>query len=100
MFIYIQNAFHHFCKHSISESQKMSKLSHVSAFYWASSLKTYMPVFNHLSDRLKKIKGIYVLGDPQVTVVAIASKEFNVFRLSDALTHRGFSLNPLQFPSR
>jgi len=40
------------------------------------------------------------MGDPQVTVVAMESPDFNIFRLADALTHRGYSLNPLQFPSR
>lgn len=48
---------------------------------------------------LRKIKGIYVLGKPEVSVVAFGSKEFDIYRLADALTKRHWHLNSLQFPS-
>ena len=50
--------------------------------------------------RLRKIPEIDVVGEPEVSVIAIASKRFNIFRLSDAMSDLGWSLNPLQFPSR
>ena len=46
------------------------------------------------------IKGIYVLGEPEVSVVAFASYDFDVYLLANALTKRGWNLNSLQFPSR
>lgn len=47
---------------------------------------------------LRKIDGIFVFGDPQVSVVAIGSKVFDIYRLSDSLTKRGWNLNLLQLP--
>ena len=47
---------------------------------------------------LRNIPGIYVLGTPQVSVFAIASKEFNIYHLSDFMAERGWNLNALQFP--
>uniref|UniRef100_A0A8B9LWV8 sphinganine-1-phosphate aldolase n=1 Tax=Astyanax mexicanus TaxID=7994 RepID=A0A8B9LWV8_ASTMX len=48
---------------------------------------------------LRKIEGIFVFGNPEVSVVAIGSDDFDVFRLSNALTSKGWNLNSLQFPS-
>lgn len=49
--------------------------------------------------RLRTIPGIYVFGEPVTSVIAIGSKEFDIFRLSDALSKYGWNLNVLQFPS-
>lgn len=46
-----------------------------------------------------KIEGMFVFGDPEVSVVALGSHVFDIFRLSNALTSRGWNLNTLQFPS-
>lgn len=51
-------------------------------------------------DRISKIKGIFVFGEPEVSVVAIGSDVFDIFHLSNALTSKGWNLNTLQFPSR
>lgn len=56
--------------------------------------------FHFHIDRIRKIKGIFVFGDPEVSVVAIGSDVFDIFRLSNALTSKGWNLNTLQFPSR
>ncbi|XP_004077561.1 sphingosine-1-phosphate lyase 1 isoform X2 [Oryzias latipes] len=48
---------------------------------------------------IRKIKGVFVFGDPEVSVVAIGSDHFDIFRLSNALTAKGWNLNTLQFPS-
>ncbi|GAB1598525.1 sphingosine-1-phosphate lyase 1-like [Argonauta hians] len=48
---------------------------------------------------LKNIDSIKVLGDPKMSVVAFTSDEFDIYRLSDALTEKGWTLNPLQFPA-
>lgn len=49
---------------------------------------------------MRKIKGVFVFGNPEVSVVAIGSEDFDIFRLSNALTSKGWNLNTLQFPSR
>ncbi|KAM9803966.1 sphingosine-1-phosphate lyase 1 [Neosynchiropus ocellatus] len=48
---------------------------------------------------VRKIKGVFVFGDPEVSVVAIGSDVFDIFRLSNALTTKGWNLNTLQYPS-
>ncbi|KAL4241054.1 Sphingosine-1-phosphate lyase 1 [Mactra antiquata] len=63
------------------------------------STKKIITTTRYIATELNKINGIHVIGEPEVSVVALASNEFNIFRLSDALTEKGFSLSPLQFPS-
>ncbi|KAI4898036.1 hypothetical protein NFI96_019258, partial [Prochilodus magdalenae] len=48
---------------------------------------------------IRKIEGVFVFGNPEVSVVALGSNDFDVFRLSNALTSKGWNLNTLQFPS-
>ncbi|XP_022112100.1 sphingosine-1-phosphate lyase 1-like [Acanthaster planci] len=52
----------------------------------------------YMLTELKKIKGIYVLGEPLVSVIALGSNDFDIYRLFGDLTKRGWSLNNLQFP--
>lgn len=56
--------------------------------------------FLSLFGRINKIKGVFVFGEPEVSVVAIGSNDFDIFRLSNALTSKGWNLNTLQYPSR
>lgn len=48
---------------------------------------------------IRQIDGVFVFGDPSVSVVALGSDVFDIFRLSNALTSEGWNLNTLQFPS-
>lgn len=48
---------------------------------------------------IHKVDGVFVFGDPEVSVVALGSNDFDIFRLSNALTSKGWNLNTLQFPS-
>ncbi|XP_064172753.1 sphingosine-1-phosphate lyase 1 [Anguilla rostrata] len=47
----------------------------------------------------RKVDGLLVFGQPEVSVVALGSSVFDIFRLSNALTAKGWNLNSLQFPS-
>lgn len=49
--------------------------------------------------RLREIEEIYIIGQPDVSVIAVGSKVFDIYRLSSALNERGWNLNVLQFPS-
>ncbi|KTG44828.1 hypothetical protein cypCar_00013322 [Cyprinus carpio] len=51
------------------------------------------------SHRIRQIDGVFVFGDPEVSVVALGSDVFDIFRLSNALTSKSWNLNTLQFPS-
>lgn len=43
--------------------------------------------------------GIFILGTPATSVIAIGSNHFHIYRLSEALSARGWNLNALQFPN-
>lgn len=42
--------------------------------------------------------GIFIFGTPSTSVIALGSKEFHIYRLSEALNEKGWNLNTLQFP--
>ncbi|KAF0312527.1 Sphingosine-1-phosphate lyase [Amphibalanus amphitrite] len=46
----------------------------------------------------RQIPGIRIQGSPDVSVVAFASDQFNIYRLSDAMAQRGWNFNALQNP--
>lgn len=56
-------------------------------------------VSKYIEENLRNIKEIYIIGKPDVSVVAIGSKIFDIYRLSSALTEKGWNLNVLQYPS-
>lgn len=53
----------------------------------------------YIEKGLRRMKGIFVFGIPVTSVVAVGSKDFEIYRLSSALEEKGWNLNPLQFPS-
>ncbi|CAL8299712.1 unnamed protein product [Merluccius merluccius] len=52
-----------------------------------------------IKTEVRKIQGVFVFGDPEVSVVAMGSEDFDIFRLSNALGSKGWNLNTLQYPS-
>lgn len=61
--------------------------------------KRIVDTARYIERHLRDIKGIFVFGTPATSVIAIGSKEFDIFRLSEALCSKGWNLNTLQFPS-
>lgn len=59
-------------------------------------------ILNHTENycRIGDIEGLYVLGEPDMTVIAFASKELNIYKVNEAMADRGWSLNALHKPSR
>jgi len=55
--------------------------------------------FRWIVEELRAIDGVRVVGDPQVSVVAITSDDFNIYSLSEQMRKRGWNLNALQFPA-
>lgn len=45
------------------------------------------------------MNGIFIFGTPVTSVIAIGSNDFHIYRLSEALSAKGWNLNSLQFPS-
>jgi len=61
--------------------------------------KAIISTSRKLSDGISKIPGLYILGNPQVSVIAFNSKQFDILRMTTALSKKGWGLNTLQFPS-
>ncbi|GFY57182.1 sphingosine-1-phosphate lyase [Trichonephila inaurata madagascariensis] len=87
-----------------------SRSGGVIATCWASLLyhgeegyveatKKIISVTKYVEKGLREIEGIFVFGEPNVSVIAIGSDHFDVYRLSSALTDKGWNLNLLQYPS-
>lgn len=61
--------------------------------------KNIIETTKYIENNLRKIESIYVFGKPATSVVAIGSKQFDIYRLASALSEKGWNLNILQFPS-
>ena len=61
--------------------------------------KKIITTTKYIDSQLRNIDGIFVFGKPDVSVVAIGSNEFDIYRLSSTLVELGWNLNSLQFPS-
>lgn len=48
---------------------------------------------------LRKLDGIFIFGNPKTSVIAIGSDVFHIYRLSSALSKKGWNTNSLQFPA-
>jgi sphinganine-1-phosphate aldolase len=66
---------------------------------YVETTKSIIDTSRYIEVALRKMKGIYVYGTPATSVIALGSKDFDIFRLSDALCSKGWNLNALQFPS-
>ncbi|XP_074648039.1 sphingosine-1-phosphate lyase 1-like [Tubulanus polymorphus] len=66
---------------------------------YVTQTKKIITTTRYMIEKLRLINGIYVIGEPEVSVIGVASLDFNIYRLYDALTAKGWHLNALQFPS-
>ncbi|XP_068927209.1 sphingosine-1-phosphate lyase 1 isoform X1 [Petaurus breviceps papuanus] len=74
-------------------------LMHMGENGYIEATKSIIRTARFLKSELEKIKGIFVFGNPLVSVIALGSHDFDIFRLSNLMTAKGWSLNILQFPS-
>nr|CAH0112481.1 unnamed protein product [Daphnia galeata] len=66
---------------------------------YVEATKKITETHRYIEKGLRQIKGIRVMGHPEACCVAVDSIEFNIYRVSDAMAKKGWSLSPLQFPS-
>ena len=66
---------------------------------YVEATKKIISTSRKIQEGLKKIPGIFILGRPLLSVIAIGSNDFDIYCLSGALTKRGWNLNSLQFPA-
>lgn len=56
-------------------------------------------VAREIANGWSQIEGLYLLHNPDVSVVSVGSKDFNIYYLLDGLHARGWHLNGLQTPA-
>ncbi|XP_012872659.1 PREDICTED: sphingosine-1-phosphate lyase 1 [Dipodomys ordii] len=65
---------------------------------YVEATKQIIKTTRFLKSELENIKGIFVFGNPQLSVIALGSRDFDIYRLSNLMTAKGWNLNQLQFP--
>ncbi|XP_062535950.1 sphingosine-1-phosphate lyase [Armigeres subalbatus] len=66
---------------------------------YVEATKRIIDTSRYIETQLRTIDNIFIFGTPATSVVAIGSKDFDIFRLSAELSTLGWNLNSLQFPS-
>ncbi|XP_057816317.1 sphingosine-1-phosphate lyase isoform X2 [Cryptomeria japonica] len=61
--------------------------------------KKIMEVSKTIQQGIKQIPGLFVLGRPDMTVIAFGSDEVDIFKVNDVMSSRGWHLNALQRPN-
>lgn len=74
-------------------------MMHMGESGYVEATKNIITTARKIRNEIRKINGVFVFGNPEVSVVAIGSDVFDIFRLSNALTSKGWNLNTLQYPS-
>jgi glutamate/tyrosine decarboxylase-like PLP-dependent enzyme len=60
--------------------------------------KTLMEATRKVQDAIRAIPDLKILGDPDMSVMAIASDTLNIYEVGDELSQRGWQLDRQQFP--
>lgn len=50
--------------------------------------------------RIKEIPELFIVGRPDMTIIALGSDVVDIFEVNDVLTSKGWHLNALQRPNR
>nr|XP_044993489.1 sphingosine-1-phosphate lyase 1 [Jaculus jaculus]XP_044993490.1 sphingosine-1-phosphate lyase 1 [Jaculus jaculus]XP_044993491.1 sphingosine-1-phosphate lyase 1 [Jaculus jaculus] len=65
---------------------------------YVEATKQIIKTARFLKSELENIKGIFIFGDPQLSVIALGSHDFDIYRLSNMMSAKGWNFNLLQFP--
>ena len=87
-----------------------SRSGNIVAMTWASMMyygeegyqknaEKIVGLTRYLKGELEKVNEVFIYGNPNTCIVAIGSREFNIYLLSDELKDKGWNLNVLQNPS-
>ena len=61
-------------------------------------VKTVIAIRDNLLEAIKKIEGIYVVGKPIMSVIALASDHHDIYKIGDEMSVRGWHLDKQQNP--
>ncbi|PIO28197.1 hypothetical protein AB205_0051490, partial [Aquarana catesbeiana] len=74
-------------------------MMHIGEDGYIEATKKIITAARFIIKELQKVKEIVIFGNPEVSVIALGSDKFDIYRLSNSLTAKGWNLNTLQFPS-
>ncbi|XP_069836733.1 sphingosine-1-phosphate lyase 1 isoform X2 [Dendropsophus ebraccatus] len=74
-------------------------MMHIGEDGYIEATKKIISTARFIIKELQKMKEIFIFGNPEVSVIALGSHVFDIYRLSNSLTAKGWNLNTLQFPS-
>ncbi|KAG5672948.1 hypothetical protein PVAND_003035 [Polypedilum vanderplanki] len=66
---------------------------------YVETTKAIVDTAKYIESKLRNVDGIFIYGTPVTSVIAMGSKVFDIFRLSDSMNQKGWNLNTLQYPS-
>jgi glutamate/tyrosine decarboxylase-like PLP-dependent enzyme len=61
--------------------------------------KTVMETVQRLQAGIRAIPGLYILGEPEMSVMAIGSQTLNIYEVGDEMSLRGWHMDRQQFPA-
>ncbi|XP_066456571.1 sphingosine-1-phosphate lyase 1 [Eleutherodactylus coqui] len=73
-------------------------MMHMGEDGYIEATKNVISTARFIIKELQQMKEIFIFGNPEVSVIAIGSDVFDIYRLSNSLTAKGWNLNTLQFP--
>jgi len=65
---------------------------------YVNATRNIITTARYITNELKKIEGIILIGQPEVSVIAFHCKVYSIYTLVDRMTERGWHMNLLQFP--
>ena len=61
--------------------------------------KAIFETVSYIRKAAENIKGLNVMGDPKVCIVAFTSDIFNIYSFSDEMKAKGWLLSAMQYPT-
>lgn len=66
---------------------------------YMNAARKVMDASEKFKEGIGKISDLYILGKPEMTVIAFSSQTVDIYKVNDAMTTKGWSLNALHKPS-
>lgn len=73
-------------------------MNHLGAAGYTEIARAVMETAVHIRTAINNIPGIHILGQPPMSLMAIASDELNIYEVGDEMSQRGWHLDRQQFP--
>lgn len=76
-----------------------ASLLHFGRNGYVEATRKILETTTYIREQLKDCEGLFIYGEPLLSVIAFGSNDLNIFQLSNELHKLGWCLNPIQYPS-